>query len=196
MGHPPVPISPAHSLIVGMPQQGTWSQAQRKVVSSPGRVELGRVYVNERRKARVQISGKGRSGFLGAGAEGRVRVPFRSRSHVIGFGSERDQRRGFESQLSWRLKVGVPPGLGEGASPHHLLPVPTAAPPAGAPAGSRRRTCAAPWRPTCCSSGMPCSVECRSRRPRTGSWRTPSWLGAGSWRSCSCRPGPGSRPGR
>ncbi|XP_059740854.1 polyamine-modulated factor 1 isoform X2 [Bos indicus] len=45
-------------------------------------------------------------------------------------------------------------------------------------------------------SGMPCSVVCRGRRPRTGSWRTPSWLGAGSWRSCSCRPRPGSRPGR
>lgn len=71
MGHPPVPISPAHSLIVGMPQQGTWSQAQRKVASSPGRVELGRAYVSERRKARLRTSGKGRGGFLGAGAEGQ-----------------------------------------------------------------------------------------------------------------------------
>ncbi|XP_058395426.1 polyamine-modulated factor 1 isoform X3 [Diceros bicornis minor] len=48
--------------------------------------------------------------------------------------------------------------------------------------------------PAC--SGTPCSAVCRDRRPRTGSWQMPSWPGASSWRSCSCRARPGSRPGR
>ena len=38
----------------------TWSQAQRKVASSPGGVELGRAYVDERRKARVRTGEKGK----------------------------------------------------------------------------------------------------------------------------------------
>ncbi|XP_066218299.1 polyamine-modulated factor 1 isoform X2 [Saccopteryx leptura] len=48
--------------------------------------------------------------------------------------------------------------------------------------------------PAC--SGTSCSVVCRSRRLRTGSWQTPSWLGAGKWRSCSCRARPSGKPGR
>ena len=49
--------------------------------------------MDERRKARVRTGEKGRGGFLGAEAEGRVCVPFRSRSHAIGFGSEGPQER-------------------------------------------------------------------------------------------------------
>ncbi|XP_036129465.1 polyamine-modulated factor 1 isoform X4 [Molossus molossus] len=48
--------------------------------------------------------------------------------------------------------------------------------------------------PAC--SGMPCSAVCRNRRLRTGSWQMPSWLGAGRWRSCSCRARPSGRLGR
>uniref|UniRef100_A0A8D0PDU6 Polyamine-modulated factor 1 n=1 Tax=Sus scrofa TaxID=9823 RepID=A0A8D0PDU6_PIG len=48
---------------------------------------------------------------------------------------------------------------------------------------------------TACS-GTSCSAVYRSRRPRTGSWQKLSWLGAGRWRSCSCKARPGSRPGR
>ncbi|XP_012514060.1 PREDICTED: polyamine-modulated factor 1 isoform X2 [Propithecus coquereli] len=48
--------------------------------------------------------------------------------------------------------------------------------------------------PAC--NGIPYSAVCRSRRPRTGSWQMPSWLGAGRWRSCSYRSRRGSRPGR
>ncbi|XP_077012567.1 polyamine-modulated factor 1 isoform X2 [Tamandua tetradactyla] len=48
--------------------------------------------------------------------------------------------------------------------------------------------------PAC--SGIRCGAECRSRRPRTGSWGTPSWPGAGRWRRCSGRSRPSSRPGR
>ncbi|KAF6293484.1 polyamine modulated factor 1 [Rhinolophus ferrumequinum] len=44
--------------------------------------------------------------------------------------------------------------------------------------------------------GTPCSAGCRDRRLRTGSWRTPSWLGAGRCRSYSYRARPGGRPGR
>ncbi|XP_010346754.1 polyamine-modulated factor 1 isoform X3 [Saimiri boliviensis] len=48
--------------------------------------------------------------------------------------------------------------------------------------------------PAC--NGTPCGTTCRNRRPRTGSWQMPSWQGGGSWRSCSYRSRPGSRPGR
>uniref|UniRef100_A0A2K5DMZ7 Polyamine modulated factor 1 n=1 Tax=Aotus nancymaae TaxID=37293 RepID=A0A2K5DMZ7_AOTNA len=54
----------------------------------------------------------------------------------------------------------------------------------------------APWHPTSCSNGTPCGATCRNRRLRTGSWQMPSWQGGGSWRSCSYRSRPGSRPGR
>ncbi|XP_006775782.1 PREDICTED: polyamine-modulated factor 1 isoform X3 [Myotis davidii] len=48
--------------------------------------------------------------------------------------------------------------------------------------------------PAC--SGTPCGAGCRGRRPRTGSWRRPSWPGAGRWKSCSGRARLSGRPGR
>lgn len=92
------PISPAHSPMVWMHQQGTWSQGLRK--SSPAlEVYSWRECLWMRRRAKVWVGEKRRDGFLGAEAKGQgVSVPSGAGAMRLDLGSERDYRRVLESQ--------------------------------------------------------------------------------------------------